>query len=367
MTSRARCSSGRSGDSIARRMCAGAPGRHDVGILRDHVCGRKGKCAEERNFSSYSHWYFPHQKSTRTPIHAARGAPGDRKVRIVEVVAEHVVGLAEHAERLVFLVEHVVDVRRKSCALAERGTRARTLSDRVAVELLDEVAFVAAEVGVPSSRAGPRRASVVASRAKRKPAFSSCSGISGKRSPPRPRSRRRRPRDCSGSRRRSPRGTSHRDTCSRNDQRSRSPASPSRVELEAVAARLADVVEEAFVRQRAGADEQDVVVVGRAEHAGVPASRRRAAADAGLERLRDDLLERRIGDERVRQPARIVLVGAGELDGRRRAVRFAVAGVESWTARTPTVSPIAGLKRSKSWSPFESSPSWSAESPRVRL
>ncbi len=52
------------------------------------------------------------------------------------------------------------------------------------------------------------------------------------------------------------------------------------------------------------------------------------AAHAALERLRHDLLERRVRDERVRQAARIVLVGAGELDGGGRAARFAVARVE---------------------------------------
>src|SRR5690606_31273480 len=84
------------------------------------------------------------------------------------------------------------------------------------------------------------------------------------------------------------------------------------IELEADTPRAADVVEEPLVRQRAGADEQDIVLVRRREHAGVPRDALRRAADSGFERFRDDLLERRIGDERVREPARIVLVGAGE-------------------------------------------------------
>ncbi len=48
----------------------------------------------------------------------ARRAGAD-EVRVVEVVAEHVVRFAEHAERLVLLVEQVVDVREEARALAE--------------------------------------------------------------------------------------------------------------------------------------------------------------------------------------------------------------------------------------------------------
>ena len=92
-----------------------------------------------------------------------------------------------------------------------------------------------------------------------------------------------------------------------------------------------------------------------------------AAAHAGLERLRDHLLERRIRDERVRQAARIVLVGAGELDGRGRAVRLAIARVERDGAPSAQVSPTAGLKRSKLCSPLKSSSIWSSSTTCVRL
>ena len=50
-------------------------------------------------------------------------------------------------------------------------------------------------------------------------------------------------------------------------------------------------------------------------------------ADAGFEGAGDDLLERRVGHQGVRQIAGLRGVGAAEFDGRWRAVRFAVAEV----------------------------------------
>ena len=46
------------------------------------------------------------------------------------------------------------------------------------------------------------------------------------------------------------------------------------------------------------------------------------AAETGLDRMRDDLVQRRIGDERARKNARPRGAGAIEFERRRRAVRL---------------------------------------------
>src|SRR5690606_36408209 len=102
---------------------------------------------------------------------------------------------------------------------------------------------------------------------------------------------------------------------------------PAGIELDADAPRSADIVEEALIRQRARADEENIVVIDRREYARVPVDALVPAPDAGLQGLRNHLLERRIRHERVRQAARVVLVRTGQLHRRRSAVRLAVARV----------------------------------------
>ena len=90
----------------------------------------------------------------------------------------------------------------------------------------------------------------------------------------------------------------------------------------------------ADVRLRsAGRLEHNVVVIHGVEAADVPAQTLVAVAvlvaQTDLDTLRDDLLERRIGQECVGQVAGRILARASELDGRWRACRFAIAPVQS--------------------------------------
>src|SRR4051812_4702618 len=93
------------------------------------------------------------------------------------------------------------------------------------------------------------------------------------------------------------------------------------------ALRLAAVLEEAGTDARPR-DEQDVVEVARAERRERPGQRGmlgtapECAARADLRGARDDLRERRIAQERVRHAARLLRIGARQLDRRRRATRF---------------------------------------------
>src|SRR5690606_9223071 len=100
--------------------------------------------------------------------------------------------------------------------------------------------------------------------------------------------------------------------------------------LDAHAAGVADIVEEADVRLcSTGGLEQNVVAIECVEGADVPAhSILRATAQAELCCACDHLVERRIGQERVRQVARRVGARACKLDGCRRARRFADVGVQ---------------------------------------
>ena len=79
----------------------------------------------------------------------------------------------------------------------------------------------------------------------------------------------------------------------------------------------------------------------------IPRHRRAVAADAGLHRARDDLIERRIASQRVGQLARLSRVGAAQLDRRRRAAAFAVSGVHVQSRRGLNVTPAAGFNRLK--------------------
>src|SRR5690606_8537742 len=142
-------------------------------------------------------------------------------------------------------------------------------------------------------------------------------------------------------------------------RKAREPARPladaaARIELDAEPAGAPDVVEEALIRQRARADEQDIVVVRRPEDRRGPAKSVAAAAHTGLERLRDDLLERRICDERIRQAARIVLVRTSELDRRRRTVRLAVARIERQVVRQSIREPQRRIEAIELVPPVES-------------
>src|SRR5205814_8369512 len=97
--------------------------------------------------------------------------------------------------------------------------------------------------------------------------------------------------------------------------------------------RLADVCEIALIGDGPRADEENVIGVPRVERrqrvvdghalswAAAP-----GAAYARLQRAGHDGREGRIGDEAIRQATGSGRAGAGELDGGRGAVRFAVAG-----------------------------------------
>ena len=93
--------------------------------------------------------------------------------------------------------------------------------------------------------------------------------------------------------------------------------------------RVCPKLREVALARRVAADEQQVVAIDAAEHAGAPRRlRRRLAAHAGLDRSRHDLPQRRIAGQRVRQLARLRRIGAAELDRGRRPATFVVAGVE---------------------------------------
>ena len=104
-------------------------------------------------------------------------------------------------------------------------------------------------------------------------------------------------------------------------------------QVETLAPGLGDVLEVAARQAHPGADEDDVVAVGRPVGARAPVERgeaaqpfaRHAAAQAGLEGARRHLLQRRVGDEGVGQVARVVRVGAGQFRRRRRAAALAEA------------------------------------------
>ena len=56
-------------------------------------------------------------------------------------------------------------------------------------------------------------------------------------------------------------------------------------------------------------------------------------AKSGFDRVRDNLLQRRIGDEEIGQAAGCARIGAGEFRGRRRAVGFGITGVKRHAGR----------------------------------
>ncbi len=108
---------------------------------------------------------------------------------------------------------------------------------------------------------------------------------------------------------------------------------PAQHQLDALAPGAADVAEVAGVDRVAGADELDIVVGQRAIRGGAPAPARLLAARTDLHGARQHLLQRRIGQEAVRQLAGRQRVGAGELDGRRRAHAFVVARITGECSR----------------------------------
>src|SRR4029077_19610711 len=78
---------------------------------------------------------------------------------------------------------------------------------------------------------------------------------------------------------------------------------------------------------RVRGDEEDVVLIGRAEDAGTPGEVPAPATESGFPGSRHDLVQRRIPAHRVRQFARRGGIGASELDGGRGAAALAVAAV----------------------------------------
>src|SRR5690554_3917668 len=86
-------------------------------------------------------------RSERDAYSDPRGArrAGREEARIVELVAEHLLGLAEDAEGLVVSVENVVDEREDARVVADRILGPQG-ADRVAVDLVEQIPFVAAQV-----------------------------------------------------------------------------------------------------------------------------------------------------------------------------------------------------------------------------
>ena len=82
-----------------------------------------------------------------------------------------------------------------------------------------------------------------------------------------------------------------------------------------------------------GQHEQDVVVVVRAEHAGIPDEPPGVTAGASFPGPGEDLRERRIAGHGIRQLAGLLRVGATQLDRRRRAAAFAVGSIDVERAR----------------------------------
>src|SRR5262249_40186043 len=98
-------------------------------------------------------------------------------------------------------------------------------------------------------------------------------------------------------------------------------------ELDTLPARAAEILEVAESGLRGG-NKQDVVRIDGMKEPGVPREHAVAPASSRVPGTRDDLVQRRVARERVREPAGRIRVGAPELDGRGRAAAFAVARVE---------------------------------------
>jgi hypothetical protein len=88
------------------------------------------------------------------------------------------------------------------------------------------------------------------------------------------------------------------------------------------------VLEMPFTPERAAADEDDVVSRGGVVRRHAPAHAAQHAARAAFPRARDDLIERRIGQERVGQTTRILRVRTGQFDRRGHSRGLGVASVE---------------------------------------
>ena len=98
--------------------------------------------------------------------------------------------------------------------------------------------------------------------------------------------------------------------------------------LDPLAPRLAEVLEVAEAARVVG-NEKDVIAVVGAEHTEVPGhGAGHRAAQAGFEGGGDDLLERRVTREGIRQLARARRIGAAQLDRRGRAAALVGTGIE---------------------------------------
>lgn len=108
-----------------------------------------------------------------------------------------------------------------------------------------------------------------------------------------------------------------------------------KTELDAGTAGIADIVEEADVRLRtAGGLKQDVVVVDGTECAEMPAQCAAGrSAYTQFHASRDDLVQRRISEERIGQIARCLFAGAGEFDRGRRTSRLGIACIQDGCRR----------------------------------
>jgi hypothetical protein len=87
---------------------------------------------------------------------------------------------------------------------------------------------------------------------------------------------------------------------------------------------------EISIARHVGRDKQEIVVIGGSEPSDAPVQTgfRSPVSDAGLECPGEDLLERRIAGQRIRQIAWIVWIGAAKLDGGGRPPAFRITGVQ---------------------------------------
>ena len=105
------------------------------------------------------------------------------------------------------------------------------------------------------------------------------------------------------------------------------PDSTARVQLHALPARPAEILEVSVARLRRR-HEENIVGIARPEPARAPTQAIfQLAAQASLKRPRHHLFQRRIGGHRVRQFTGLIRIGAPQFDGRRGAAAFAVAEV----------------------------------------
>ncbi len=126
-------------------------------------------------------------------------------------------------------------------------------------------------------------------------------------------------------------------------------------QLDARATRVGHVVEKAHIGLRAaGGLEQDIVAVRGQEDTGMPLqSPARRPARAQLEAAGNDLIERRIRQERVRQAAGRIFARAGQFHRRWRARRLRPAGVQRRRVGQPPGQSSRGIEATEAMRSIE--------------